>query len=94
MSKQLETISTLDLATVNGGDNKQAPHYNGEDLRNGVQGAAQGAVRGGPLGAVWGFGAGFMKRNVGELIDAGRDLYREYNRGKQLDKQLKQRQGG
>ncbi len=94
MSKALETISNLDLATVHGGDNKPPAHYNGEDLRNGVQGAAQGAARGGPLGAVWGFGAGFIKRNVGELIDAGRDLYREYNRGKQLDKQLKQRQGG
>ena len=93
MSKALETIGTLDLATVHGGDNKP-PYYNGQDLRNGVQGAAQGAARGGPLGAVWGFGAGFMRRNVGELIGAGRDLYREYNRGKQLDQQLKQRQGG
>ena len=93
MSKQLETINTLDLVTVNGGQN-QPPSYNGQDLRNGLQGAAQGAVRGGPIGAAWGFGAGFMKRNVGELINAGRDLYREHQRGKQLDAQLKARQGG
>lgn len=90
MAKHLETISNLDLANVQGGSQPPA-HYNGQDLRNGLQGAAQGAVRGGPIGAVWGFGAGFMRRNVGELVNAGRDYYREVQRGRQLDAQRRAR---
>ena len=89
MSKELSAISGVDLANVHGGDNK--PGYNKQDLKDGLKGAAQGAVRGGPIGAAWGFGFGFMKRNVKELYDASKDLYKEYRRGKELDKK---RMGG
>jgi hypothetical protein len=92
MSKNLETINTIDLSTVHGGAEPPA-HYNGQDWANGAQGAAQGAARGGPMGAVVGFGAGFMKRNVGELFKATGDYFRERRRGQQLDAQLKARQG-
>ncbi|MEO8705478.1 MAG: hypothetical protein ABI867_35935 [Kofleriaceae bacterium] len=86
---QLETIAAMDLASVHGGDNKPPPHYNSGDLKEGVKDGALGALRGGPLGGVVGFGWGFMKRNVGELYDASKDLYREYRRGQELDKRRK-----
>lgn len=85
-SMSLSSIDVVQLGVVCGGNGQPPAHYNGQDVQNGIKGGLAGS-RFGPIGSVIGFGAGFMSRNVGELFNAGRDLYREYQRGRQLDAQ-------
>lgn len=81
----LETIETAELTAVNGGDG-----YTWGDFTRGLGGAGLGALGGGPIGAVVGFGSGFMSRKIGQLGDAVDDLSRESQRGAQLEQQRQQ----
>ncbi len=86
------TLSTADLAATHGGAEPPAS-YNASDLKNAASGASLGGRVAGLPGAVIGGGAGFMARNVGELGKGLWSLGSEWNRGRQLDAQLKARQG-
>lgn len=95
MSKTIETpatvettteIATADLTAVSGGAGNDPVGYNGQDVANAARGAQAGSRFGLP-GAIIGGGVGFMARNVGNLVDAGRDYLRESQRGAELDRQ-------
>lgn len=82
----IETLPAAELATVSGGAGDDKVGYNGQDVANAAQGAATGSRFGVP-GAIIGGGLGFMRRNAGNLVDAGRDYLRERQRGAELDRQ-------
>jgi len=79
----LQSIGSDELVRVCGGADDG---YNKEDLKNGLQGAAAGS-RFGPAGTAVGFGAGFMKRKFGQLVDGVSDLWKERERAKKLEEQ-------
>jgi hypothetical protein len=90
MNTRFEIIETTNLSAVVGGA-EPPPTYNGEDLKNALKGGLAGA-EGGPPGVIVGAGAGLMKRNAGNLLDASVDLFKAWRQGNKLDKQLQELQ--
>jgi len=86
-TETVETIHTSELTAVTGGADEPAS-YNGQDVKNAAAGAQAGSRFGLP-GAIIGGGLGFMSRNVGNLVDAGRDYWNERQRGAALDEKIK-----
>ena len=78
----LQSIGNDDLVRVCGGSDDG---YNKEDLKSGIEGAALGGRVAGPPGAAVGFGAGFMKRKFGQLIDGVSDIWKERQRAQELE---------
>ena len=80
----LQSIGNDDLVRVCGGADDG---YNKEDLKSGLEGAVTGGRIAGAPGAAVGFGAGFMKRKLGQLVDGVSDIWKERERAKKLEEE-------